>query len=120
MLTFDKASSQLVWGGDKYQAVTGGFGKGPLPSGRYEVKLYNTVVDGLPRGMTDPLTGDSWFIPLKPTMSTTRDGFGIHPDGPPVGTKGCIGLTGADAGKFWKKWNATPFSGRPTELSVSG
>jgi L,D-peptidoglycan transpeptidase YkuD (ErfK/YbiS/YcfS/YnhG family) len=46
-------------------------------------------------------------------------GFGIHPDGNLSGTKGCVGLQGADMKKFWDKWMRTNMKARPNSLQVS-
>jgi len=110
--------NEITWGTHSYKAITGGFGKGPLPSGNYNVKVRHVVVNPPGSGFKDALTGKSWFIPIKPSFSTPRDGFGIHPDGAPKGTKGCIGLQGGDSEKFWKKWNDTSMSERPVSLVV--
>lgn len=115
--------TELVWDHTTYQATSGGFGKGRLPSGEYKVKIFNVDTNAKGEGFKDPKTGEAWFIPLEPKFETDRGkagkgGFGIHPDGGPVGTLGCIGLTGDDAAKFWKKWNATSMGNRPTSLKV--
>jgi L,D-transpeptidase catalytic domain len=119
-LTFWKSLHKLKWGNNSYAGVSGGFGKGPLPSGEYEVRVRHVVVNPPGSGYKDSSTGKSWFIPIKPKFSTTRGGFGIHPDGSPKGTKGCIGLQGNDSQKFWKAWNATAMGERPKELTVKG
>lgn len=117
-LTYWKSLGQLKWGNDSYNGVSGGFGKGPLPEGDYEVRVKHVVVNPPGSGFKDPNTGSSWFIPIEPKFSTSRGGLGIHPDGTPKGTEGCIGLQGADSQKFWTKWNNTPMGDRPTELAV--
>jgi L,D-transpeptidase catalytic domain len=117
-LVFTKTMNKLAWGTFTYKAVSGGFGKGPLPNGDYDVKIRNVVVNPPESGFKDEITGKSWFIPISPTFPSSRSGFGIHPDGSPKGTKGCIGLQGADTEKFWGKWLQTPLSQRPTSLKV--
>lgn len=117
-LIFSRQHGRLTWGSDSYNAVTGGYGKGPLPSGNYTVEVRRVVVNPPGSGFKDNLTGNSWFIPITPSFSTTRSGLGIHPDGSPKGTLGCIGLQGEDSGKFWRKWNNTPMGQRPLSLSV--
>lgn len=109
----------LEWGKDEYKVVTGGYGKGQIPDGMYEVKARNVAVGNnntMQSGFVNPLTARGWFIPLTPKFSTIRDGFGIHPDGNLPGTKGCLGLQGEDTKKFWDKWMKTPLSARPTTL----
>ena len=118
-MRFNKTSGKLAWGGATYTAVSGPFGKGELPEGSYTVRVRHVVVGStLGQSYTDPKTGDAWFIPISPEFDTSRSRFGIHPDGGKPGTQGCIGLRGADAGKFWQRWNKTAMGGRPTSLIV--
>ena len=117
-LTFSKSLKQLRWGTDTFEAISGGFGKGPLPAGSYTIRVRHVVVNAAGSGYKDPLTGSSWFIPLEPKFNTSRGGFGIHPDGKPKGTKGCIGLQGKDTAKFWGKWKKIALESRPKELVV--
>jgi hypothetical protein len=111
----------LEWGDYEYKIVTGGYGKGQIPDGMYEIKVRNSVVGNsntMQSGFVNPLTGRGWFIPLTPKFSTSRDGFGIHPDGNLPGTKGCLGLQGEDTKEFWDRWMKTPLNTRPTTLLV--
>lgn len=117
-LIFSKINNRLRWGVHSYDAVSGGFGNGPIPNGIYEVEIRKVVLDPTGSGFKDKITGKSWFIPVTPSFSTSRNGLGIHPDGSPKGTKGCIGLQGQDADKFWKKWNRTQMKQRPISLTV--
>lgn len=42
-------------------------------------------------------------VPIEPDFDTGGRGhFGIHPDGGPQGTRGCIGLTGDDTSDAFK------------------
>lgn len=119
-LNFSISSGILTWGATHYTATSGPHGKGALPLGGYTIKVRHTVVGNhLASGFKDNMTGNSWFIPLDPVFSTTRSGFGIHPDGNIPGTLGCVGLTGIDAGNFWTLWNNTPLAARPTTLTVT-
>lgn len=70
-------------------------------------------------GFINPITKNGWFIPLTPTFSTNRTGFGIHPDGNLPGTKGCIGLQNSDTKLFWDKWIKTPLKSRPSRLTIT-
>jgi len=118
-LLFNKTTKTLTWGAEHYKAITGGFGLGPLPDGEYEVKTRNVVVGShLASGFENTLTGNRWFIPIIPRFASTRDGFGIHPDGNVPGTKGCIGLQSSEAGSFWRRWLNTPLTARPTGVTV--
>lgn len=112
----------LEWAGESFDVVSGGYGKGELPNGNYTIKVRYAAEgnkNNMASGFIDSKTGKGWFLPLEPKFSTTRSGFGIHPDGNKPGTKGCVGLQGDDANKFWKKWLNTSISLRPTELKVS-
>lgn len=115
---FSIEKKELIWGGKSFSAISGGFGKGSLPKGSYTVKVRHVVVNPPDSGYQDALAKNSWFIPIEPDFSTTRRGFGIHPDGSPKGSKGCIGLQGTATGLFWKKWNNTSLGHRPTSLIV--
>ncbi len=113
---------KLTWGVDEYEVVTGGYGKGPIPDGAYDIEVYNAVVgdsSSMRSGFVNPLNGGGWFLPLTPKFSTTRDGFGIHPDGNLPGTKGCVGLQGEDTKRFWDKWISTGMTTRPGSLVVT-
>ena len=94
----------LIWRGESYRIRTGPYGKGPIPPGRYGVSSRITDDDTIGRGFTDA-HGDAWFIGLDSPPGITRSGFGMHPD--LDGTKGCIGLQGDDAGRFWAAWKAS-------------
>jgi hypothetical protein len=112
----------LTWGTDSYSVITGGYGLGEIPNGSYDVKVRN-VAEGdsttMKSGFLNPATGRGWFIPLEAKFSTSRFGFGIHPDGNLPGTKGCLGLQGDDIDKFYSKWISTPLNTRPTTLQVT-
>ena len=105
----------LIWRGESYRIRTGPFGKGPIPPGRYGVSSRITDDDSIGRGFTDA-HGDAWFIGLDAPQGVSRSGFGLHPDGGQPGTKGCIGLQGDDAGRFWAAWKAS--EARPETLTV--
>lgn len=118
-LIYSKTTRRLAWGSDSFNGISGGFGKGSLPSGHYIVKVNHAVINPIGSGFKDNLTGKSWFIPISHSTDTSRSGLGIHPDGSPPGTAGCIGLQGADANRFWTKWNNTALGQRPTSLEVT-
>ena len=112
---------KLKWGSDEYEVVSGGYGKGEIPEGTYDIERYNAVVGDkstMKSGFVNPTNGGGWFLPLTPKFATGRHGFGIHPDGNLPGTKGCVGLQGADSKKFWDKWMKTVMKVRPSSLIV--
>lgn len=118
-MTFNKSQGKLTWGSNSYTAVSGPYGSGPLPSGKYTVEKRNvTNSTSLSASYKDKKTGKAFFIPISPTFTTTRSGFGIHPDGNIAGTLGCIGLKGNDTAKFWARWVDTLMSARPSSLVV--
>jgi hypothetical protein len=120
-LTFNSTTGYLTWGAVHYSSVTGPHGKGALPKGNYTIKVRHAVVgDTLKSSYENSVTGNRWFIPITPQFSTSRDGFGIHPDGNVPGTLGCIGVKSSDAGSFWTRWNTTILSARPTRVTVTG
>lgn len=129
-LLFTKASKgngsrlygTLKWIDVEYKCITGGYGLGPIPDGLFEVRVRHAVEgkkNNMKSGYVNPLNNRGWFLPLNPKFSTSRTGFGIHPDGNLPGTKGCIGLLGGDTQKFWDRWIGTALSMRPTSLLVS-
>jgi hypothetical protein len=113
---------KLYWDEDEYDVVSGGYGKGAIPDGSYDIERYKAVagdISTMKSGFVNPVNGRGWFLPLTPKFSTTRHGFGIHPDGNLPGTKGCVGLQGADIKKYWDKWMKTSLKNRPDSLQVS-
>ncbi len=120
--TGTRMTGKLKWLPDEYEVVTGGYGKGAIPDGLYDIEIYKAVEGdktSMKSGFINPVTGRGWFLPLSPTFSTIRHGFGIHPDGNLPGTKGCIGLQDKDIKKFWDKWVKTPLKMRPSSLLVT-
>ena len=118
-LVFKRKAGTLTWGATRFKAVSGPHGKGPLPLGQYEIRTRHVVANrSMSNSYEDKATGNRWFIPIEPLFNTTRDGFGIHPDGNMPGTLGCIGLTSTDANGFWTSWIKTPLAARPTKLRV--
>lgn len=128
-ITFTKSSKgegsrmigKLTWQSEEYNIVTGGYGKGPIPDGNYDIEVRRVAVGNsgnMASGFVNPSTRIGWFIPLTPQFNTSRHGFGIHPDGNLPGTKGCLGIQGDDIEKFWEKWLNTPLRTRPSSLRV--
>lgn len=118
-LTYNRKTGVLTWGATHFRAISGPHGKGALPLGRYVIKTRNAVVGGaLDHRYEDSVSNNRWFLPIEPQFSTTRKGFGIHPDGNVVGTLGCIGLASGDANSFWTRWTMGAIPLRPTKLNV--
>jgi|GEM_PF-1904039 len=94
-LVFD--GQKLLWyRNDKlfgsWEAISGPYGKGPLPPGEYRVCNLRRRFDN--RGMFDP-DGFGWCTDLKYLSGKTdRTDLEIHPDGGIGGTKGCVGIKG--------------------------
>ena len=117
--------SRLFWGNDAFECVSGPFGKGPAPCGKYVVRKRHVVNSpDLPDGFRDPDTGDAWFIPVIAMFKSGRYGLGIHPDGKEVtdlntpGTLGCFGTRGHDTKRFFEKWMSFEMEYRPSSLLV--
>ena len=120
--TGSRVIGKLKWGVDEYEVVSGGYGKGAIPNGIYDIERYKAVVGDkstMKSGFVNPANGRGWFLPLTPRFSTVRHGFGIHPDGNLPGTKGCVGLQGSDMKAFWDKWVRTGMKMRPASLVIS-
>jgi hypothetical protein len=71
----------------KFNAVSGGFGKGSLPDGNYLCKNFRTRTE--PEMVRD---GIGFSVDLIPLFKTARTELRIHPDGGVPGTLGCIGI----------------------------
>lgn len=89
---------------DSINANTGGFvssftrHNGPIPPGSYRV--YNYRAPRRDEGAAMRYFDVSFSFSLEPLDGTNvfgRDGLDIHPDGPPPGTHGCIGLVAQSA-----------------------
>jgi len=110
-----------LWLGYEYEVVAGGYGKGAIPDGLYNIEHYKSVESdksSLKSVFINPLTERGWFLPLTPQFITIRYGFGIHPNGNLPGTTACVGLQGEDVKRFWDKWMGTPIRSRPDSLFV--
>lgn len=110
------AAASLSFNGKTFNAVSGPSGNGKLPAGKYRVKVYHVVVDGL--GNSYCAGGVCFFIPIEPLFASNRHGLGIHPNGNTSGTEGCIGLSFSDAPLFWKEWTSMSLASRPDRLLV--
>lgn len=75
--------------GDSWPAASGGLAE-HLPPGEYDIG--KTIIDTRPDFCDSAVPGSCWFIRLTPRFKIKRRGFGVHPDGGPPGTHGCIGL----------------------------
>jgi hypothetical protein len=106
-----------------FQARTGGFvadfktHNGPTPPGLYKIA---TTLPGI-AGMT--LNGVTFCFLLAPVGRTNvfgRSGLCIHPDGPPPGTHGCIGINeDADNLRRCSQALSSLDSGGPVGISVA-
>lgn len=99
---FNRNMRLLVWPAfGTWDAASGSrSGANELPPGLYAVDRpglahYTNSAD-LPGGFKDNQTGYGFFVPMYPLFATTRGQYGgrlgIHPDGKPPGTAGCIGI----------------------------
>ncbi|TGQ43681.1 MULTISPECIES: L,D-transpeptidase family protein [unclassified Mesorhizobium] len=84
-----------------YSASTGGFvadykkQNGPTPPGLYIVSNYRsdrTGAPGMSRGGISYSFDLSEVVPTAYRPGVYRSAFRIHPDGPPPGTHGCVGV----------------------------
>ncbi|MBZ9959323.1 L,D-transpeptidase [Mesorhizobium sp. BR1-1-14] len=92
-LTVFNSSRQII---GTYAASTGGFvadfrrKNGPTPPGLFDVSHYRPDRGNTPGMRRD---GVSYSFDLNELRHTgSRSAFRIHPDGPPPGTHGCIGV----------------------------
>lgn len=82
-----------------FSALSGPWGKGGLPEGRWQIATpYRMKDDGTVNAYKRDW--EPWVCPLKPLFDTDREKILIHPDGNVPGTKGCIGVQGEDEACF--------------------
>jgi hypothetical protein len=80
------------------EANTGGFvsdfrkRNGPIPPGKYRISNYRSPRNDEGTAMRNFDVSFSFSLDPIDTEVFGRDGLDIHPDGPPPGTHGCIGL----------------------------
>jgi len=80
------------------EANTGGFvsdfrkHNGPIPPGKYRISNFRSPRNDEGTAMRDFDVSFSFSLDPIDTNVFGRDGLDIHPDGPPPGTHGCIGL----------------------------
>lgn len=100
-LTFDRNSKTLTGFGKAWSAASGNGSASPLSPGLYLVPPHALMVgtehmQGVPyngkygKPSYRDAKGFGWFMWLG------KSDYGIHPDGGPSGTLGCIGVTSSD------------------------
>jgi|TARA_R100000084_G_C4558978_1_gene103646 hypothetical protein len=92
--TFNKTKlGNLCIGDQQWECISGKYGKGALPKGRY--KIDNCYKLKPTKGETEAYTVREfpWVATLTPQFETDRTGLLIHPDGNKEGTAGCIGIS---------------------------
>lgn len=87
-----KKEGILSIGKEAFRAISGGYGKGPLPNGKYHISACYFLKEI--KGKTEPYQkqGEPWVAKLTPLFETDRSKLLIHPDGGVAGTRGCIGI----------------------------
>jgi RHS repeat-associated protein len=85
---------------ETFSARSGPFGNGHLEPGDY---VASNLRDTNQKGMVCPNEPTGWKANLDPEFQTSRTDLRFHPDGPPLGTQGCIGLSCADAQRFYDR-----------------
>ncbi|WP_324172664.1 L,D-transpeptidase [Sulfurimonas sp.] len=120
-MEFNKTTGVLSWlNFGTWTARSGNWSK-PLPNGLYTVerRKITPISSKMKKGFLDNKTGKGFFVPLTAHFDLHgRHGFGIHPDGSPDGTHGCIGLINNSFG-FYNSIASTAVSANIT-LLVSG
>jgi hypothetical protein len=87
-LVFQGGLLKMPQYGVGWRAVSGPFGNGALPAGRYTcTNLRPRTKVGMVRD------GVGFSVDLIPQFATFRTDLRIHPDGNVPGTEGCIGIT---------------------------
>lgn len=78
-----------------WPCLSGGWGKGPLPLGKYQIK-YPRLLVGTPSEKSFKKEAIAWGSDLVPEFKTDRTELMLHPDGGIAGTLGCIGVMQRD------------------------
>ena len=93
------ARNQMIEGtltvnGNSYSFRSGGYGRGSLPEGTYNVQRH--LDSRSDRSMSVGGVGYSFAVSDKfdPRVGANRQLLRIHPDGGSAGTEGCIGIVG--------------------------
>ena len=87
-LVFEGGILKLTRYGVGWSAVSGPFGNGALPVGRYTcTNLHTRTTPAMKK------EGVGFSVDLNPQFKTNRTLLRIHPDGNVAGTQGCIGIT---------------------------
>lgn len=81
------AEGNLYFNGIIAQFISGKYGKGFAPEGKY--RAYKVLHENR-KAFRQFNFG--WQVPLEPQFKTDRRKLAIHPDGNVKGTLGCIGL----------------------------
>jgi len=76
---------------DKWKALSGGWGKGPLEEGDYTCYPVKPLPNDKAHAAFSS-EGSSWVMSLFPLFKTSRFDLAVHPDGNLPGTLGCIGI----------------------------
>jgi len=102
-MIFDQA--HISWAGVLFPAISGGYGKGPIPKGKYRI-LWNQVVPPDPNGNWKgkpgfAIDGFGFFLKLESPDGVDRSGFGVHLDGGPKGSRGCPVMQLIPSKLFW-------------------
>lgn len=93
-------------------ARSGGWGKGPLPEGTYDLDWYTTPEEMDRKKNKKGFTRDGygWAVHIGPRFKTKRSALMIHPDGGVKGSLGCIAMPFEDK-EYSKQWYAALTSG---------
>lgn len=72
----------------------------------------------LPKGMVDGDNVGNWFKLEIPDYADNRTGLGLHNDGGPEGTLGCVALDHSSAKEFFELLQNIPENQRPKSMDV--
>jgi hypothetical protein len=86
-------AGRLTVGGNEYDYISGGFGRGYIPEGQYAVSNPRLRSDG---GFAVDGYGFSFDLNDRydKRVGDTRSLLRVHPDGGKCGTQGCVGIQG--------------------------
>jgi hypothetical protein len=89
-----QVTGRVTVNGNTYDFRSGGFGRGSLPPGAYQISAH--LWSRSDRSMSVGGVGYSFAMSNKydPRVGATRSLLRIHPDGGTPGTEGCMGIIG--------------------------
>lgn len=85
-----KAQGIMHFKNVRKEFISGPYGKGYAPQGKYKVKKITLLDKTFEHFASYAQFGFGWFMPIIPQFETDRSGLGFHADGNIEGSQGCV------------------------------